>query len=74
MQESWLTGVVPVVLDTENSLQEKALVCLDQTILHHIKHYDKYSDDDSHQKLAWDLLAHLGGESQELWLVSREQC
>ncbi|MGH0159308.1 UNVERIFIED_CONTAM: hypothetical protein FKN15_040679 [Acipenser sinensis] len=66
VQESWLTGVVPVVLDTENSLQEKALDCLAQTILHHIKHYDKYSNDDSHQKLAWDLLAHLGGESQEL--------
>ncbi|XP_041098371.1 condensin-2 complex subunit D3 [Polyodon spathula] len=66
VQKAWLTGVVPVVLDAENSLQEKALDCLDQAILHHIKCYDKYSNDDSHQKLAWDLLEHLGGESQEL--------
>uniref|UniRef100_A0A452HTL1 Condensin-2 complex subunit D3 n=1 Tax=Gopherus agassizii TaxID=38772 RepID=A0A452HTL1_9SAUR len=34
IQKAWLTGVVPVVMDSENSVQEKALDCLDQLLLH----------------------------------------
>ncbi|XP_029429112.1 condensin-2 complex subunit D3 [Rhinatrema bivittatum] len=65
IQKAWLTGVVPVVIDSENSVQEKALECLDQLILQHVKRYSKLSQDDS-QKLAWDLLAQVTSERQEL--------
>ncbi|XP_030077819.1 condensin-2 complex subunit D3 isoform X2 [Microcaecilia unicolor] len=66
IQKTWLTGVVPVVIDSENSVQEKALECLDQLILQHVKHYKKFSQDDSSQKLAWDLLTLLTTEKYEL--------
>ncbi|KAJ1175182.1 hypothetical protein NDU88_000473 [Pleurodeles waltl] len=66
MQKAWLTGVVPVVVDTESTVQDKALECLDQLMLQHVKHYNKFRVDDSHQKLAWDLLSLLNEESQEL--------
>ncbi|XP_043937100.1 condensin-2 complex subunit D3 [Protopterus annectens] len=66
VQKAWLTGVVPEVIDTESSVQEKSLECLDQVILQHIKHFSKYRNDDSIQKLAWDLLALLTAECQEL--------
>nr|XP_015193150.1 PREDICTED: condensin-2 complex subunit D3 isoform X1 [Lepisosteus oculatus] len=66
VQKAWLTGVVPVVLDTESSIQEKALDCLEQTIFRHIKNYSCFSDADCGQRLAWDLLTHLCGESEDL--------
>uniref|UniRef100_A0A8C3L149 Condensin-2 complex subunit D3 n=1 Tax=Chrysolophus pictus TaxID=9089 RepID=A0A8C3L149_CHRPC len=62
----WLTGVVPVVMDSESSVQEKALECLDQILLQHIKHYNKFRREDTKQVLAWDLLTLLTSESQEL--------
>ncbi|NWU63863.1 CNDD3 protein, partial [Pterocles burchelli] len=66
VQKAWLNGVVPVVMDTETSVQEKALDCLDQLLLQHIKHYNKFRSEDGQQALAWDLLTLLTSESQEL--------
>ncbi|XP_010137945.1 PREDICTED: condensin-2 complex subunit D3, partial [Buceros rhinoceros silvestris] len=66
VQKAWLNGVVPVVMDTESSVQEKALDCLDQLLLQHIKHYNKFRREDERQALAWDLLTLLTSENQEL--------
>ncbi|NXY75637.1 CNDD3 protein, partial [Glareola pratincola] len=66
VQKAWLKGVVPVVMDAESSVQEKALDCLDQLLLQHIKHYNKFRSEDGKQTLAWDLLTLLTSESQEL--------
>ncbi|NWU88406.1 CNDD3 protein, partial [Upupa epops] len=66
VQKAWLNGVVPGVMDTESSIQEKALDCLDQLLLQHIKHYNNFRSDDEKQALAWDLLTLLASESQEL--------
>ncbi|XP_055675451.1 condensin-2 complex subunit D3 isoform X1 [Falco peregrinus] len=66
VQKAWLNGVVPVVMDTESSVQEKALDCLDQLLLQHIKNYNKFSSKDAKQALAWDLLTLLTSESQEI--------
>ncbi|XP_069804288.1 condensin-2 complex subunit D3 [Dendropsophus ebraccatus] len=66
VQKAWLTGMIPVVLDTESSVQEKTLECLDQLILQGIKHYGRYRDEDEKQKLSWDLLHLLTTESQDL--------
>uniref|UniRef100_A0A8C3C597 Condensin-2 complex subunit D3 n=1 Tax=Cairina moschata TaxID=8855 RepID=A0A8C3C597_CAIMO len=66
VQKAWLHGVVPVVMDTESSVQEKALDCLDQVLLQHIKHYKKFQSEDQNQTLAWELLTLLTSESQEL--------
>ncbi|XP_039577670.1 condensin-2 complex subunit D3 isoform X3 [Passer montanus] len=66
VQKAWLDGVVPVVMDAESSVQEKALDCLDQLLLQHIKPYHKSRSDDGRQELAWDLLSLLSSESQEL--------
>lgn len=66
VQKAWLNGVVPVVLDAESSVQEKALDCLDQILLQHIKYYHKVGSEDEKQALAWDLLTLLTSESQEL--------
>ncbi|XP_039420704.1 condensin-2 complex subunit D3 isoform X1 [Corvus cornix cornix] len=64
VQKAWWNGVVPVVMGAENSVQEKALDCLDQILLQNIKPYNKSRSDDR-QKLAWDLLS-LSSESKEL--------
>ncbi|XP_062450376.1 condensin-2 complex subunit D3 [Rhea pennata] len=66
VQKAWLNGVVPVVMDAESSVQEKALDCLYQLLLQHIKHYNKFSSEDEKQVLAWELLTLLTSESQEL--------
>ncbi|XP_072467730.1 condensin-2 complex subunit D3 isoform X2 [Notamacropus eugenii] len=66
IQKAWLTGIIPVVMDTESTVQEKALECLDQLVLQHVKHYSKFQSEDSNQMLAWDLLTLLTSESQEL--------
>ncbi|KFP76034.1 Condensin-2 complex subunit D3, partial [Acanthisitta chloris] len=65
LQKAWLRGVVPVVVDAESSVQEKALDCLYQLLLQHIKSY-KARSDDGKQELAWNLLTLLCAESQEL--------
>ncbi|KAM6115597.1 condensin-2 complex subunit D3 [Phoenicopterus ruber ruber] len=66
VQKAWLNGVVPIVMDAESSVQEKALDCLDQLLLQHIKYYNKFRSEDEKQALAWDLLTLLTSESQEL--------
>ncbi|XP_028931356.1 condensin-2 complex subunit D3 isoform X1 [Ornithorhynchus anatinus] len=66
IQKAWLMGIIPVVLDSETTMQEKALECLDQILLQHIKHYSKFQDEDNSQVLAWTLLTLLTTESQEL--------
>ncbi|XP_053308636.1 condensin-2 complex subunit D3 isoform X2 [Spea bombifrons] len=66
IQKAWLTGLVPVVLDTESTVQEKALECLEQLLLQNITHYNRYKPSDERQKLTWDLLTLLSDESQEL--------
>ncbi|KAJ8275937.1 hypothetical protein COCON_G00076890 [Conger conger] len=66
VQKTWLMGVVPALWDSEVSVLEKALECLDLTILAHIKNHQSYSPQDVPQKLAWDLLGLLCGESQDL--------
>ncbi|KAM9216984.1 condensin-2 complex subunit D3 [Leptosomus discolor] len=66
VQKAWLNGVVPAVMDAESSVQEKALDCLDQLLLQHIKYYNKFRSEDGKQALAWDLLTLLTSESQEL--------
>ncbi|XP_061869891.1 condensin-2 complex subunit D3 [Colius striatus] len=66
VQKAWLNGVVPVVMDPESSVQEKALDCLDQLLLQNITSYSKSRKEDGKQALAWDLLTLLTSESQEL--------
>ncbi|CAI9624607.1 unnamed protein product, partial [Staurois parvus] len=66
VQKACLTGLVPVVLDTETTVQEKTLECLDQLILQNIRHYKHYKDSDEKQKLTWDLLQLLTTECQDL--------
>ncbi|XP_075046453.1 condensin-2 complex subunit D3 [Mixophyes fleayi] len=74
VQKAWLTGLIPVVLDTEDSVQAKTLECLDQLILQNIKHYNRYKDEDEKQKLAWDLLNLLTTESQDLSRYVTKAC
>ncbi|KAG8523176.1 Condensin-2 complex subunit D3, partial [Galemys pyrenaicus] len=66
IQKAWLMGIVPVVMDSESTVQEKSLECLDQLLLQNIKHYSKFHRGDDSQVLAWALLALLSTESQEL--------
>ncbi|KAM8926969.1 condensin-2 complex subunit D3 [Pelodytes ibericus] len=66
IQKAWLTGLVPVVIDTETTVQEKALECLEQLMLQYITHYNRYKQGDERQKLTWDLLTLLTTESQDL--------
>ncbi|XP_010179710.1 PREDICTED: condensin-2 complex subunit D3, partial [Mesitornis unicolor] len=66
IQKAWLNGVVPVVMDGENTVQEKALDCLEQVLLQHIKHCNKSRSEAEKQALAWDLLTLLTSECREL--------
>ncbi|KAJ7996928.1 hypothetical protein DPEC_G00223600 [Dallia pectoralis] len=61
VQNAWLRGVVPAVVDTESSVQEKALECLEQNIISQVKRYK-----DAHQTLTWDLLGLLCDDCQDL--------
>ncbi|KAI5943317.1 Condensin-2 complex subunit D3 [Manis javanica] len=66
VQKAWLMGIVPIVMDCESTVQEKALECLDQLLLQNMKHYSKFQSGDDSQVLAWALLALLSTESQDL--------
>lgn len=66
IQTAWLRGLVPVVMDCESTVQEKALECLDQLLLQNIRHYSHFHSEDDSQVLAWALLTLLTTESQEL--------
>uniref|UniRef100_A0A8C8M017 Condensin-2 complex subunit D3 n=1 Tax=Oncorhynchus tshawytscha TaxID=74940 RepID=A0A8C8M017_ONCTS len=66
VQKAWLRGVVPAVVDAESSVQEKALECLEQTILSQVKSHGSYSYRDAQQTLTWDLLGLLCDHCQDL--------
>lgn len=64
MQVAWLRGVVVSVIDTETSVQEKALELLDLIILQHIKDPSQFTD--TAQRLTWDLLKLMCDECADL--------
>ncbi|XP_067259126.1 condensin-2 complex subunit D3 [Chanodichthys erythropterus] len=66
VQEAWLRGVLPAVMDSESSVQEKALECLDHVVITHIKTQGKYRDGDTPQRLAWELLGLMCEKCQDL--------
>lgn len=66
VQKAWLLGVVPAVVDSESSVQDKALEVLDQVLLSQVKVYSESHHLDSSQKLTWDLLGLLCNECQNL--------
>ncbi|XP_066516034.1 condensin-2 complex subunit D3 isoform X2 [Hoplias malabaricus] len=66
VQEAWLRGVVPAVVDSESSVQEKALECLNYIIITHIKSHASYCHNNTAQKLAWDLLGLICDKCQDL--------
>lgn len=66
MQEAWLRGVVPAVMDSESSVQEKALECLNDKIVARIKSHANYRHDDTSQRVAWDLLRLMCDKCQDL--------
>uniref|UniRef100_A0A7N8WJC8 Non-SMC condensin II complex, subunit D3 n=1 Tax=Mastacembelus armatus TaxID=205130 RepID=A0A7N8WJC8_9TELE len=59
MQKAWLQGVVPAVVDSESSVQDKALEALDQVLLSQVKLCSDSCCLDSSQRLTWDLLGLL---------------
>lgn len=63
-------GIIPVVMDCESTVQEKALECLDQLLLQNIKPYKQFHDGDDSQVLAWALLTLLSTDSLELRYVN----
>ncbi|GCC23251.1 hypothetical protein chiPu_0001645 [Chiloscyllium punctatum] len=66
LQKAWMNGVIPVVIDSETAVQEKALECLNQVIIQQIKDYRHFSEEDKYQRLTWDILGYLALENQEL--------
>lgn len=66
MQEAWLRGVVPAVMDSESSVQEKALECLNDKIVTRVKSHGSYCHDDAGQRVAWDLLGLMCVKCQDL--------
>lgn len=65
-QKAWLQGVVPAVIDSESSVQDKALEVLDQVLLSQVKLYSPKCHMDTSQRLAWDLMGLLCHECQNL--------
>lgn len=59
VQKAWLQGVLPAVMDSESSVQEKALDTLDEVLLSQIKVFSDKGFLDISQRLAWDLLHRL---------------
>ncbi|XP_016136259.1 condensin-2 complex subunit D3-like [Sinocyclocheilus grahami] len=53
-------------INARKSALEKALECLDHVVIAHIKSQGKYRDDDTSQKLAWDLLGLMCEKCQDL--------
>uniref|UniRef100_A0A8D1VYK4 Condensin-2 complex subunit D3 n=2 Tax=Sus scrofa TaxID=9823 RepID=A0A8D1VYK4_PIG len=66
IQKAWLWGVIPAVMDSERTVQDKALECLDQLLLQNIQHHSQFHHEDDSQVLTWALLSLLSTESQEL--------
>uniref|UniRef100_A0A3Q3JDK2 Condensin complex subunit 1 C-terminal domain-containing protein n=1 Tax=Monopterus albus TaxID=43700 RepID=A0A3Q3JDK2_MONAL len=59
VQKTWLQGVVPAVVDSESTVQDKALEALGQVLLNQVKPYSATFHIDASQRLAWDLLGML---------------
>lgn len=66
VQKAWLQGVVPAVVDSEDSVQGKALEELEQVLISQVKPYFAGRHLDGSQRLAWDLLGLLCNECQNL--------
>jgi len=66
VQQAWLQGVVPALVDPESSVQEKALEALEETLLRQVKSYSPQRHLDAPQRLAWDLLGLLCYECHNL--------
>ncbi|KAK9541070.1 hypothetical protein VZT92_001145 [Zoarces viviparus] len=66
VQKAWLQGVLPAVVDSENSVQDKALEALDQVLLSQVKPYSASRHLDASQRLTWDLLGMLCNECRNL--------
>ncbi|XP_048471537.1 condensin-2 complex subunit D3 isoform X2 [Rhincodon typus] len=66
LQKAWMNGVIPVVIDSESAVQEKALECLNRVIIQQIKDYRHFTEEDKYQRLTWDILEFLALENQEL--------
>ncbi|CAL1577766.1 unnamed protein product [Knipowitschia caucasica] len=65
VQKAWLEGVCSALMDSESSVQEKALEALEEKLLSQIK---PFTSDylDMNQTLAWDLLHHLCHDCHKL--------
>uniref|UniRef100_A0A3P9Q8W3 Non-SMC condensin II complex, subunit D3 n=1 Tax=Poecilia reticulata TaxID=8081 RepID=A0A3P9Q8W3_POERE len=66
VQKAWLLGVVPAVVDSENSVQDKALEVLDQVLLSRVKPYSERRHMDNSERLTWNLLDLLCNECRNL--------
>nr|XP_054605922.1 condensin-2 complex subunit D3 isoform X1 [Nothobranchius furzeri] len=66
VQKAWLLGVLPAVMDSEDSVQQKALEALEQVLLSQVKPYSASCHVDTSQKLCWDLLELLSQECKNL--------
>lgn len=66
VQKAWLQGVIPAVMDTETSVQDKALEALDQVLLSQVKPYSAGRHLDASHRLTWNLLGLLCSECQNL--------
>uniref|UniRef100_A0A3P9HQG6 Non-SMC condensin II complex subunit D3 n=1 Tax=Oryzias latipes TaxID=8090 RepID=A0A3P9HQG6_ORYLA len=66
VQKAWLQGVLPAVVDSESSVQEKALDALEQVLLSQVKLYNGGHHMDADQRLTWDLLGLLSHECRNL--------
>ncbi|XP_056136718.1 condensin-2 complex subunit D3 [Lampris incognitus] len=66
VQRTWLQGVVPALVDSESSVQEKALEELEVVLLNQVKSYSAQTHLDAAQRLTWDLLGLLCHECQNL--------
>lgn len=71
VQKAWLQGVVPAVVDSESTVQDKALEALDQVLLSQVKLYSSGFHLDVSQRLTWDLLGLLCHDCLNLRLDQR---
>ncbi|XP_035986562.1 condensin-2 complex subunit D3-like [Fundulus heteroclitus] len=74
VQKAWLHCVVPAVMDSENSVQDKALEILELVLLDQVKPHSEGRHLDNSQKLTWDLLGLLCNECQNLGSESSAVC
>ncbi|XP_071370870.1 condensin-2 complex subunit D3, partial [Centroberyx affinis] len=66
VQRAWLQGVVPAVVDSESSVQEKALEALEEVLLSQVRQRSAQRHMDAAERLTWDLLGLLCHECQNL--------